>query len=243
MNKDLIGGEFLWAIGGRIENKYALKDTTVYHIDVDEWYSSQNGELAPMSHAVQGAGWTFFCNKIYCFGAKTKPHKGCSPYLQVYDIEENEWQLYDKMPKPRSKLGKHYPVIDDQYVYFFGGDDEHGPASRVNWNWRYYLVNDEWDTTVGDAPYTQSFPLPTFHKGWIYYSTGNTGNDPEQNIYRGALNQRYNPKTDTWEVMTPCPIPTTDGSGDKWQEELHFIGAGILMKCFIIQKFQIIMVP
>ncbi|MBD3200655.1 MAG: hypothetical protein GF316_11615 [Candidatus Lokiarchaeota archaeon] len=24
--------------------------------------------------------------------------------------------------------------------------------------------------------------------------------------------------------MSPCPIPTTDGSGDKWKDELHFIG-------------------
>jgi hypothetical protein len=224
MSRNSQKGEFLWAIGGKIENKHTLNDTTVYDIKADTWYSSENGQLSPMPHAVQGGGWCFYEGKIFCFGGKTKPHKGCSDYVQVYSIEEDSWELYGRMPKPRSKLGKHYPVINDRYIYLFGGDDEKGPASRVNWNWRYDLRNDEWDTEVKDAPYTQSFPLPTYHDGWIYYSTGNTGQEPEQNTFEGGLNQRYNPKDDTWEVMKPCPIPTTDGSGDKWRNELHFIG-------------------
>ncbi|MEJ2294252.1 MAG: kelch repeat-containing protein, partial [Candidatus Lokiarchaeota archaeon] len=61
-------GEFLWTIGGKIENKYTLGDTTVYNIKDDEWYSSENGQLSPMLHPVQGAGWTFFKDKIFCFG-------------------------------------------------------------------------------------------------------------------------------------------------------------------------------
>jgi hypothetical protein len=224
MERNLTEGEFLWAIGGKIENKHTVGDTTVYNIDADEWYSSENGQLAPMPHPVQGAGWTFFQDKIFCFGGKTEPHKGCCDYVQVYSIEEDKWELYENMPKARSKLGKYYPVVEDHHIFLFGGDDEQGPASRVNWNWKYNLLCDEWDTDVADAPYSQSFPLPTYHEGWLYYSTGNTGNEPEQNTYAGALNQRYNLKTDEWEIMDPCPIPTTDGSGDKWRDELHFIG-------------------
>ncbi len=220
----LTRGEFLWAIGGKVENKHVVGDTTVYNIEANEWYSSENGQLSPMIHPVQGAGWTFFNNKIFCFGGKTKPHSGCCDVVQVYDIEEDTWEFYNRMPKPRSKLGKFYPVVDDHYVYLFGGDDEQGPFSRVNWNWRYDLLNDTWKIDVADASFTQSFPLPSYHDGWIYYSTGNTGNKPEQNTYEGSLNQRYNPKTDVWEVVKPCPIPTTDGSGDKWRNELHFIG-------------------
>jgi hypothetical protein len=216
--------EFLWAIGGKVENKFAVGDTTVYSIRGNKWYSSEDGQLNPMPYPVQGAGWTLFDNKIFCFGGKSKPHSGCCDYVQVYKIEEDEWELYNKMPKPRSKLGKFYPVIDNHYIYLFGGDNAQGPFNRVNWNWRYDLLNDIWKTDVADAPFSQSFPLPTYHNGWIYYSTGNTGNEPEQNTYEGALNQRYNPKEDIWEVMKPCPIPTTDGSGDKWRNELHIIG-------------------
>jgi hypothetical protein len=217
-------GEFLWAIGGKVENKFCVGDTTVYHIDSDEWFSSENGQLSPMPYPVQGAGWTYFQHKIFCFGGKTKPHSGCCDHVQVYNIEEDTWELYNKMPEPRSKLGKYYPVIDKCYIYLFGGDNDQGPFSRVNWNWKYNLLNDKWDIQVADAPFIQSFPLPTYHEGWIYYSTGNTGTNPEQNTYEGSLNQRYNPKKDEWEVMTPCPIPTTDGSGDKWGDELHIIG-------------------
>jgi hypothetical protein len=224
MVKTITEGEFLWAIGGKVENKHTVEDTTVYNIEADEWYSSVNDQLTPMPHPVQGAGWTFFDGKIFCFGGKTEPHSGCTDYVQVYNIEEDAWKLYNRMPEPRSKLGKYYPVIDNRYIYLFGGDDAQGPASRVNWNWKYDLLKDEWDTSVTDAPHSQSFPLPTYHNGWLYYSTGNTGNNPEQNTYEGALNQRYNPKADKWEVMSPCPIPTTDGSGDKWRNELHFIG-------------------
>ena len=217
-------GEFLWAIGGKVENKYIVGDTTVYSIKEERWYSSENGELTSMLHPVQGAGWTFFDGKIFCFGGKTKPHSGCCDYVQVYKIEEDAWELYEKMPKPRSKLGKFYPVVQNHFIYLFGGDNLQGPSHRVNWNWKYDLVNDSWDEEVADAPFTQSFPLPTYYNGWLYYSTGNTGDEPEQNPYEGALNQRYNPQEDIWEVMTPCPIPTTDGSGDKWKSELHIIG-------------------
>lgn len=217
-------GEFLWAIGGKIENRHTVADTTVYNIGTDEWYSSENGQLSPMPHAVQGAGWTFYENKIYCFGGKTEPHSGCADYLQVYDIKKDKWELFNNLPKPRSKLGKYYPVVKNRYIYLFGGDDESGPFTRVNWNWKYDLKNSTWDTGTADAPFTQSFPLPSYHNGLLYYSTGNTGNNPEQNTYEGALNQCYHPEEDRWEVMAPCPIPTTDGSGDKWRNELHFIG-------------------
>jgi len=225
-------GEFIWAIGGKIENKYTVADTTVYDIEANEWYSSENNQLEPMPYPVQGAGWTFLNNKIFCFGGKTKPHSGCSDFIQIYDIKKDEWQLYNNLPKPRSKLGKFYPVVDNRYLYLFGGDDDQGPFSRVNWNWQYDLLNDKWNTNVADAPYTQSFPLPSYHNGWLYYSTGNTGNKPEQNTYEGALNQRYNPRDDIWEVMKPCPIPTTDGSGDKWQNELHIIGGWNINEAF-----------
>jgi hypothetical protein len=217
-------GEFLWAIGGKVENKYTVSDTTVYNISTNEWYSSENKQLSPMPYPVQGAGWTFFDKKIFCFGGKTEPHSGCCNYVQVYKIEEDVWELYNRMPEPRSKLGKYYPVIDNRFIYLFGGDNIQGRFNRVNWNWRYDLLNDTWECNVADAPFSQSFPLPTYHNGWIYYITGNTGNEPLQNSYKGSLNQRYNPKLNKWELMKSCPIPTTDGSGDKWQNEFHILG-------------------
>ena len=229
-------GEYLWAIGGKVENKYTVGDTTVYSIENDRWYSSENEELTPMPYSVQGAGWTFYDGKIFCFGGKTKPHSGCCDYVQVYNIKKDSWDLLKRMPEPRSKLGKFYPVIDNRFIYLFGGDNIQGRYHRVNWNWRYDLVNDSWDTKVADAPFAQSFPLPTYRNGWLYFSTGNTGFEPEQNIYEGSLNQRYNPQEDIWEIMTPCPIPTTDGSGDIWQNELHIIGGWNINEAFYNPK-------
>ena len=100
---------FLWAIGGKVENKYTVAATTVYDISANKWYSSEKGDLAAIPHPVQGAGWTHFENKIFCFGGKTDPHAGCCDYVQVYSIEENKWELYKPMPEARSKLGKYYP--------------------------------------------------------------------------------------------------------------------------------------
>jgi len=219
----MIKGEFLWAIGGKVENKHTVADTTVYNIGTNEWYSSNNGQLSPMPYSVQGAGCTFFKNKIFCFGGKTKAHSGCCDYVQVYDIEKDEWELYNKLPEPRSKLGKFYPVVENRYIFLFGGDNVKGIFNRVNWNWKYDLINDTWNRDVADAPFSQSFPIPTHDNGWLYYSTGNTGKKPLNN-YEGSLNQRYNIRSDKWEVMKPCPIPSTDGSGDKWNDELHYIG-------------------
>jgi hypothetical protein len=79
-------GRFLWAIGGKIENACTVGDTTVYSVNEDQWYSSANGDLAPMPHAVQGAGWALHRGSIYCFGGKTEAHSGCSALVQVYDI-------------------------------------------------------------------------------------------------------------------------------------------------------------
>jgi len=49
-------GRFLWGIGGKIEDAYVVDDTTVCSVNEDRWYSSVNGELAPMPHPAQGAG-------------------------------------------------------------------------------------------------------------------------------------------------------------------------------------------
>ncbi len=217
-------GEFLWAIGGKIEHEHTVADTTVYSVTEDRWYSSANGELAPMPIAVQGAGWTIHEGRIYCFGGKTEAHSGCSAAVQVYSIRDDEWTLAEEMPAARSKLGKFYPVVDGRYLYLFGGDTAEGRFHRVGWNWCYDLEADRWDTQPADAPYSQSFPLPSFHDGWLYYATGNTQRKGGQNDYPGALNQRYNPTEDRWQVVAPCPYPVTDGSGDKWGDELHFLG-------------------
>jgi len=215
---------FLWAIGGKIEDEYAVDDTTVYSIGEDRWYSSVNGELSPMPHAVQGAGWTLHEGKIYCFGGKTDVHSGCCAHVQVYEIAHDDWLLADPMPAPRSKLGKFYPVVADRYMYLFGGDSAEGRFHRVAWNWRYDLTTCEWDTGVADAPFSLSFPGPSYRDGWLYYATGNTQRRGSQNNYPGALNERYNPETDEWQVVTPCPHPVTDGSGDVWRGEYHFLG-------------------
>jgi hypothetical protein len=129
----MIKGEFLWAIGGKVENKRVVGDTSVYSIKSNEWYSSENEQLAPMIHPVQGAGWTYLEDKIYCFGGKIKSHSGCCDYIQVYHITEDSWELYDPMPEPPSKQGKFYPVIDNHYVYLFGGDSpfQYHPIIRV----------------------------------------------------------------------------------------------------------------
>lgn len=217
-------GDFLWAIGGKIEDEYTVGDTTVYSVDEDRWYSSERGELAPMPHAVQGAGWALHEGRIYCFGGKTGPASGCSAYLQIYDIAADAWTVGEDLPAPRSKLGKHYPVVDGRFVYLFGGDCAEGVDERVAWNWRYDLETGRWDTGFADAPFSQSFPLPSRHEGWLYYSTGNTQSKGPVNDYPGALNQRYDPSTDEWQVVAPCPHPTTDGSGDRWGGELHYLG-------------------
>ncbi len=216
-------GHFLWAIGGKHELGSAVNDVAVYSIDHDCWLSFQEDDLAPMPHAVQGAGWTIFDNKIYAFGGKTGFHKGATNYVQVYDIAANQWTVLDPMPAVRSKLGKFYPVVADRYLYLFGGDDSRGHYSRVNWNWRFDLKTHIWDTEVANAPLVQSFPLPTLHDGWLYFSTGNTGQGAF-NSKKGAINQRYHPEKDKWEVMQSAPLPVTDGEGDKYKGELHFLG-------------------
>ena len=223
MSIERTGGQFLWAVGGFPNDAPCTDEVSVYNIDEDRWYTSLDGDVAPMPHPVRAAGWTSWEDKFFCFGGKQGGDENCVPYVQVYDVLEDEWTLREEMPAPRSKLGKYYPVVDDRYVYLFGGDDIGGRFSRVNWNWRYDLANDEWDTDVADAPFSQSFPLPTIHDGWLYYLTGNTGSR-KLNTYPGAISQRYNPETDEWQVVTPCPFPVTDGDGDKWRGEMHFVG-------------------
>ena len=217
-------GRFLWAIGGKIEDEYTVGDVTVYNINEDRWYSSINGDLAPMPHSVQGAGWILYHGRIYCFGGKTEASSGCSAFVQMYDIATDKWTVLEEMPAARSKLGKFYPVFEDRYVFLFGGDNVEGRFHRVSWNWRYDLKTDSWDTGPADAPFSQSFPFPTYYDGWLYYTTGNTQCKGPQNNYPGALNQRYNPHTDEWQIVAPCPHPVTDGSGDIWRDELHFVG-------------------
>lgn len=217
-NVKLGSGHFLWAIGGKLEHQECVDDTLVYNIGEDRWYKMED-----MPQAVQGAGWTLYENKIYSFGGKTLPHKGASKLVQVYSIENDDWKIIDNMPHPRSKLGKFYPPVNDK-IYLFGGDNESGRYNRVNWNWEYNLKTGKWKTDVKNAPYSQSFPVVTHHDNWLYFTSGNTGSKGPINDYPGALNQRYNPDSDEWEVKSPMPDPVTDGSGNKWNGEIHIIG-------------------
>jgi len=214
---------YLWAIGGKIEGEHAVADTTVYDVGADRWHSSADGELEPMPHGVQGAGWTLHDGTIVSFGGKTDVHTGQSAHVQAYDIAADEWTLREPMPEPRSKLGKFYPVVDGRYVHLFGGDTAAGRFDRVGWNWRYDLRKDAWDRGVADAPYAQSFPLPSAGEEWLYYATGNTQQRGGQNDYPGALNQRYHPGDDRWQVVANCPHPVTDGSGATFGGDLHFL--------------------
>jgi len=218
-------GTFLWAVGGSLnDDAYATDDVTVYSVEEDRWYSSANGELARMPLGVRAAGWALYDGRIFCFGGKAEAEPNSVADVQVYDIEDDSWTVRDDMPKARSKLGKFYPVVEDGSVYLFGGDEVTGTHSRVAWNWRYDLETDTWDTDVADAPFTQSFPCPTYYDGWLYYSTGNTNRERSQNDYPGALNQRYHPGDDEWQVVAPCPHPVTDGEGDRYRDEFHFLG-------------------
>ena len=225
MSVEITDGEFLWAVGGSTnDDAYATDDVTVYSIEEDAWYSTANGELSPMPRAVRAAGWTLHGGQIFCFGGKHNDEEHSVADVQVYDIESDTWSTREDLPQRRSKLGKFYPVIDDQYIYLFGGDTIEGYDHRVNWNWRYDLETDTWDLDVADAPHSQSFPLPTYHNGWLYYTTGNTKRMGSQNDYPGTLNQRYHPERDEWQVVAPGPNPVTDGEGDKFQNEFHFVG-------------------
>lgn len=214
---------YLWAVGGKIGLSKVIDDVSVYNIEKDRWYSSSEGDLKPMPYAVQGAAYTLYEGKIFCFGGKTGTRSGWSKRVQVYEIKKDKWLQLDPLTEARSKLGKFYPVVDDRYVFIFGGDCTKGRYSRVKWNWRFDLKKGVWDFDVANAPRALSFPVCSYHKGWLYYTSGNTGKLPF-NIYRGGVNQRYNPKTDKWEVLKPCPIPITDGGGDKWKDELHLVG-------------------
>lgn len=218
-------GEYLWAVGGSTNgDEYATAEVTVYSVGEDTWYSSADGDLEPMPKAVRAAGWTLHDGTIFCFGGKHSEEEHSVADVQVYDIRADEWSRRGEMPKRRSKLGKSYPVVDGRYVYLFGGDTVEGRFNRVGWNWCYDLETDSWETDVADAPFTQSFPFPTLHDGWLYYSTGNTKRTGPQNNYPGALNQRYHPGTDEWQVVAPTPHPVTDGEGDQFRGEFHFLG-------------------
>lgn len=218
-------GEFLWAVGGSTNAAaYSTDDVSVYNVGQDEWYSSETGELARMPRSVRAAGWAYHDGRVYCFGGKHSDEEHSVADVQVYDIRTNAWSVRADMPKRRSKLGKCYPVVDNRYVYLFGGDTIEGYDHRVAWNWRYDIETDSWDTDVADAPQSQTFPLPTRHGEWLYYTTGNTKRTGGQNDYPGTLNQRYHPDRDEWQVVAPGPHPVTDGEGDKFQGEFHFVG-------------------
>lgn len=216
-------GRYLWALGGKFECGDVIADISVYDTLEDRWISSSEGVIEPLPHPVQGAGWAYHDGKIYGFGGKSKHRSGCTDHVQVYDIKANMWSVLDPLPAPRSKLSKHYPVINGRYVYVFGGDSERGAFSRVDWIWRFDLIERAWKTDLKSAPHVQSYPIATAFDGWLYYTTGNTGQGMLSS-YPGALNQRYHPEEDRWEVMAPCPMPVTDGDGDRLGDELHIVG-------------------
>jgi len=137
----------------------------------------------------------------------------CITLIQSVKGSENSWASKAPMHQARERLGV---ASVNGKIYAIGGDTLSGfwsfsmglagqvTGGVVDTNEQYDPITDTWIQKTHMPTPRDRFAIATYQNK-IYCIGGATG----ENIYSGAtaVNEVYNPATDTWEAKSPFPAP------------------------------------
>jgi N-acetylneuraminic acid mutarotase len=119
-------------------------------------------------------------------------------------VTENSWAVMTPLPAPRSGLG--VATVDGK-IYAIGGIPYRHEGDTVGTNEMYNPDSNNW-TTKAPMPTARSLFGIVAYQGKIYCIGGETNNITAEGPIYGvnlAVNEVYDPETDTWETKAPMP--------------------------------------
>ncbi|MCW4044159.1 MAG: hypothetical protein NWE94_01410, partial [Candidatus Bathyarchaeota archaeon] len=188
--------------------KPALSSVTVAE---DTWVSK-----APMQVARGNLGVAVVNGKIYAIGGSTASggggtSNGPSPITggvvginEEYDPATDTWAFKTPMPTPRAVFAI---AVYQNRIYCIGGYTSNGTVTGITEV--YHPETNTWETGT-------SMPTP---RGWltanvasakIYLIGGYVPDDSDFGFAISALNEVYDPETDSWATKAPIPAAIAD---------------------------------
>lgn len=139
---------------------------------------------------------------IYIIGGSDR--RGTSDLVEVYNTATNEWRTLEPLPEKRDHSAA---AAYDGKIYVVGGFDEHGIST--NTLFVFDPLNNRWEYKAS-MPTARGALLAEFVNGTLYAIGGDSTvlytsdkqYNPEGVV---AVNEAYNPKTETWTKKSPMP--------------------------------------
>lgn len=193
----------------------------------NSWVSKE-----PMQVARSGLGVAAVNGKIYAIGGTTRAGVSPSSYtggvvgtIEEYDPATDKWVFKKSMPTPRAYFAI---AVFQNKIYCIGGEaglneSTHEPI-YANVNEVYDPATDTWETKT-PMPTPRLYLDANTVKGKIYLIGGQTpGFYINDNSTSLALNEEYDPITDTWAVKAPVPYGTMNYASAIFNDVLYVFG-------------------
>jgi N-acetylneuraminic acid mutarotase len=192
--------ERLYVIGGYEGLSFTpVASVFEYNPERNEWV-----EKAPLPTPRGALAAAVIEGKIYVAGGQPQRNS-----FSVYDPMANSWTDLAPMPTPRDHLA--VGVIGGK-LYAIGG--RNNSSFTLHTLEVYDPAAHQW-TRKADLPTGRSGIAAAVVRGCLYVF-GGEGNDRDpQGVFRET--EMYDPRTDSWQAMTPMPTPR------------HGIGAAVLL--------------
>ncbi len=184
-------------------------------------------ELTPMPVRRAGLGVTLLDGNIYVMGGDTS--EGPTGRVDIYNIKGQSWSTGTARPLAAANIAV-VPLKGDILVP--GGCKQQIPSDTVH---RYSPDEDTWEEV---APLPQplcAYAMAALNgKAYLFGGWGASRSDTRTNRGPGqitsqasnyqALTYRYDPETNTWEILTPPKIARAFGAAAALDNRLYYIG-------------------
>jgi N-acetylneuraminic acid mutarotase len=182
---------------------------------------------APMQVARSGLGVAVVNGKIYAIGGDARSGKW--PYVgsivdtnEEYDPEMDTWAFKTAMPTPRCDFAI---AVYQNKIYCIGGitsvDDTGWHVTGVNEV--YDPATDTWENKTS-MPTARSSLQANVVKGKIYLIGGYVPDNSDFGFAISALNEVYDPATDSWTTKKPLPVATSDYPSVVVDDKIYITG-------------------
>ena len=165
---------------------------------------TRTGTITPVNTLLDDTGY------IYAFGGKNTPN------FWRYDLEAGTWQVMADAPGNVHAGGDI--AMADGYIFGMGG-------GSTNAFWRYDPTSNTWsDAAAADVPLPPGKEVGTggaltYDDRYVYAIVGGNDSSTDNDLWR------YDPRTDTWTLLTHTPVAQSGGSdityGDGY---IYFLG-------------------
>jgi N-acetylneuraminic acid mutarotase len=161
------------------------------------WTSGENMPSERLEVASAALG-----DEIYIIGGSDR--RGTSDKVEAYNTATNEWRTLEPLPEKRDHSAA---AAYEGKIYVVGGFDNHGVA--VDSLFVFDPVNNRWEYKA-NMPTARGALVAEFVNGTLYAIGGDSTvlytsdkqYDPEGVV---AVNEAYDPKTETWTKKSPMP--------------------------------------